>query len=300
MAQLNYNHLYYFYITAREGSISRASEALHITPQTISGQITAFESYIGSPLFDRRGKRLLLNPLGKKSYAYAERIFAEGDNLLNLLLNTENQQVSSYSIGITDVVPKVLAFKLLHPVSKHYAASRFIYREGGFERLSADLALNRLDLILADHPPLPGGNIKAFSYPIGETGVSFYSSHALSQRLKSGFPASMDGQPLLITGDKSNLKLNLLSWFEQQGISPKIAAEFDDSALMKLFAQAGEGIFCTPSSVETHIEETYGVNCIGRTDEIRERYYLISARKLQDDPILQALIEQARQIFRLE
>lgn len=297
MAQLNYNHLYYFYITAREGSVSRAASVLHITPQTISGQISALENYIGSPLFDRKGKKLLLNSLGKISYEHADRIFNAGDELLSIMLNAQAQRVSTYSIGVTDVVPKVLAYKLLHPVSHTYEGSRFIYREGGFEQLASDLALNRIDLILADHTLLPGGNIKAFSYPIGETGVSFYSAPQQASRLTAAFPHSLHGEPLLITSDKSNLKLNVLSWCEQLGITPNIVAEFDDSALLKLFGQSGEGIFCTPTSIEVHIEQAYGVKCIGRTNDIRERYYLISARRLQDDAILQSLIEQAKQVF---
>jgi len=297
MAQLNYNHLYYFYVTAREGSISRASKILNVTPQTVSGQIGAFEHYIGSPLFDRKGKRLLMNTLGKLSYEYAERIFKDGDELLDTLLHAKAQRISSYAIGVTDVVPKVLAFEILHPLSKRFENTRFIYREGDFDRLASDLALNRLDLILADHSLLPGGNIKAFSHPIGESGISFYSSPQSAPALKAGFPDSLVNTPILTTGDKSTLKHNLLTWFELQGISPRIVAEFDDSALLKLFGQAGEGVFCTPSSIETHIEDTYGVTCIGRTSAISERYYLISARKLQDDAILRDLLESAKNII---
>lgn len=287
MAQLNYHHLYYFYVTAREGSIVAAANKLHVTPQTVSGQLATFEAYLNAPLFDRRGKRLVLNQAGKLALKYAEDIFSLGHDLLETLTQNRDQRIATFSIGIIDVVPKVLAFDLVKGVLEYFTETRFIYREGDMESLLADLSVNRLDLIIADRPVPPGTNVKAFSHAMGETGISFFASPDAAKALSSGFPNSLDNLPFLIPSDKSSLKHSLLSWFERKHIEPRIHAEFDDSALLKLFGQEGYGVFCAPSCICTHIAAQYKVSCIGHSDEVVERFYAISPeRELKNDIVL--------------
>ena len=246
MPQLNYHHLHYFYVTAREGSIAKAAEILHVTPQTVSGQISIFESYLGMRLFDRQGKRLLLNPHGAIAFRYAEDIFSLGRELQDTLGQKQQGRLAVFTIGVTDVIPKVLAFNLIKPMLKDFESTRLIYREGDLEGLLAELAINRVDVILADRPRMPGSHVKAFSHFLGETAVSFFTSANSDNSLRTSFPECLNNRPLLISSDKSSIKYNLLSWLERQRIRPKVVAEFDDSAMLKLFGQEGYGIFCAP------------------------------------------------------
>ena len=292
MAQLNYHHLYYFFVTAREGSVAKAAEVLHVTPQTVSGQISTFESYLGTVLFDRIGKRLFLNSLGKVAYEYAEEIFASGHELLDMLLEKREHRVRTFTIGITDAVPKVLAFDLIHGTSKKFDSTRFIYKEGEFDTLCADLAINKLDLIIADRNLIPGSNIKAYGYLLRESGLSFFASHQQADALREAFPQSLQHAGMLMSGEKSSMKYNLLAWFERLKMSPKIVAEFDDSALLKMFGQEGHGVFAAPSSIAEHISQRYGVSCIGETLDITERYYAICTDRTGKSDIVQHILRQ--------
>jgi LysR family transcriptional regulator, transcriptional activator of nhaA len=292
MAQLNYHHLYYFFVTAREGSIAKAALALHLTPQTVSGQLSTFESYIGTPLFDRIGKRLFLNPLGKIAYEYAEEIFASGHELLEMLQQKRERRISTFTIGITDAVPKMLAFELIESTSSKFDSTRFIYKEGEFDNLCADLAINRLDLIIADRNLTPGSNIKAFSHLLEETGLSFFAVPDQAKILKTNFPQSLQNVGILLSGEKSSMKHSLLTWFERLQINPKIVAEFDDSALLKMFGQEGHGVFAVPSSIAEHIGQRYGVDCIGHVDDITERYYAICSERTSQSDIVQHILSK--------
>lgn len=295
MKQLNYNHLYYFYLTAREGSIAAASKLLHLTPQTISGQLATLEDYLGVRVFERRGKRLILNDQGKLMYAYAEDIFNLGHELIQRLEPQQGNQTMTFSIGITDVIPKVFAYELLQPVLGQALQTKLICKEGELEQLLADLALNKLDAILADRPIPPGTSVKAYSHKLIDSGLSFYIADHLNAELIGDFPQCLNQQPLLLPGEHSSVKLSILSWLENNNLQPNIVAEFDDSALTKLFGQSGYGIFCSPSIVEKHVVDTYQVTVIGRTEEILEQFYLISSeRKFKHPAIVQLTQELSR------
>lgn len=284
MAQLNYHHLYYFYITAREGSIAKAATTLHITPQTVSGQISTFESSLGMALFDRKGKRLVLNRHGAIAYQYAEDIFSLGRELQDTLSQKIPGRMATFTIAVTDVIPKILAFNLVQPIMNVIETTRLIYREGDFESLLAELAVNRVDIILADRPLMPGANVRAFSHFLGETSVSFFVSTKTTTSAEAHFPECLHDQPLLISSDKSSIKANLLAWLDQKNIRPKVIAEFDDSALLKLFGQEGYGYFCAPTSIEDHLTRQYQVKCIGQAADVVERYYVVSPeRKIRNE-----------------
>ena len=295
--QLNYNHLRYFYTIASEGSIVKAAKVLHISPQTISGQLSVFEDYLGAKLFDRRNKRLVLNETGKLVYSYAEDIFSLGTELQQTLNTQDTSQPFVFSVGVTDVIPKMLAVNILkHSFELDYPL-KLVCLEGEFDTLLSDLALNKLDLILSDRPLTPGFPIKAYNHPLGECGLSFYAGQERADALREDFPQSLHQHPFLICGDKSNQKINLLSWFDKKQVYPTIAAEFDDSAMMKYFGQSGYGVFCTPSIIEQHVALQYNVEVIGRTDEVKERFYAISPERKVKHPGVKLLVEAAESIF---
>ena len=294
--QLNYNHLRYFYTVAREGSIVKAAQALHLSPQTISGQLTVFEEYLGVTLFDRKGKRLHINDAGKMVYSYAEDIFSLGAELHQSLKMQSPQQQLAFTIGVVDVIPKILASNILEKSFELEDPIKLICRQGDFDSMLAELALNKIDLIISDRPLSPGMPIKAYNHYLGESGISFYADKASAEKMKKSFPQSLDQHPFLICGDKSTQKITLQSWFELEKINPNIVAEFDDSALMKFFGQSGYGVFCTPSIIERHVTRQYNVSVIGRTRAIKERFYAISPERKVKHPGVKMLIDSAQTI----
>lgn len=291
MKQLNYNHLYYFYLTAKEGSISAACKLLHLTPQTISGQLATLEDYLGLRLFERHGKRLVLNDNGKLMYSYAEDIFNLGHELLQRLEPNQFNQQSTFSIGITDVIPKVFAYDLIKPIFDSERAIKVVCKEGELEQLLGDLALNKLDAILSDCPIPPGKSIKAYSQKITDSGLTFYIASSNYDSVEGEFPSNLNNQNLLLPGEQSSIKLSILSWLDDHDLHPNITAEFDDSALTKLFGQSGYGVFCTPTIVEKHVLETYQVKVIGRTDEVKEQLYMISSERKAKHPAIMMINE---------
>ncbi len=288
MTPLNYNHLYYFYIVATEGSITKASTILHLTPQTISGQITSFEAQIGVLLFDRKGKKLLLSEMGHLIYSYAEEIFQLGHELKNVIKTQTPAHWLTFNVGITGVIPKVLASRLLNPVLKMTDSIRLICKEGDQESLLAELAVNKLDLVLTDQPLPMGSHIKAYNHRLTESGFTFFATKKLATICKKDFPQSLSGQPFLIQGKNTAARQRLTSWFDKHNIVPDIVAEFDDSALMKSFGQEGFGIFSAPTLIEETIVSQYNVKIVGRTTELKEHYYVISPeRKIKHPAILE-------------
>jgi LysR family transcriptional activator of nhaA len=297
MAQLNYHHLYYFFTTAKEGSIVKAAEVLNLTPQTISGQISTLESSLGFQLFDRVGKRLMMNDQGKLTYQFAQDIFALGNELQHTLHNQYQGTQQVFTVGITDALPKVLAFNLFRSCFDGEKDVRLICKEGDIDTLLAELAINKLDIILSDRQLQPESHVKAYNHIIGEGGVTFFASHTQAQTLQPDFPHSLHLQPFLISGEKSVQRLNLMAWFDTLNIQPIIKGEFEDSALTKLFGQAGYGVFCAPTSIEQHIIQQYNVQVVGRTTDIKEQLYLLSPERKLKHPAVVPLFEHAKKMM---
>ncbi len=293
-AMLNYKHLHYFVSIARAGGVIRAAERLHLTPQTLSGQISQFEERMGVALFQRVGRRLELTEAGKLALSYAEEIFQTGTELEDLLKNGAEERFITFRVGIADVVPKFIAHRLLAPVLALPEAVRLICQEDRLDRLLADLSIHRLDMVLADRPMPPGTEIKGYSHPLGETGVTFLAAPALAERLTGSFPDCLDGAPLLLSGRDSALHASLPRWLERQGKRVHIVGEFDDSALMKAFGEAGAGVFPAPTASVPDVTAHYKVVILGETDEIRERFFLISAERRLNHPAARAVSEHAR------
>ncbi|TWX73455.1 transcriptional activator NhaR [Colwellia sp. C1TZA3] len=288
MSPLNYNHLFYFYVVATEGTISKASARLNLTSQTISGQITSFETQVGVNLFDRKGKKLYVSEMGQLIYSYAEEIFQLGDEIKHILKRQQPVLWHTFTVGITNVIPKVLAQKLLSPVLNMNERVRLICIEGDQNSLLADLAVNKLDCILTDQPLQLGNHVKAYNHLLVESSSTFFAAETLLQSTTGNFPQYLSELPWLMQSKKSEVRGRLSSWLEKQNISPNIVAEFDDSALMKTFGEAGYGVFTSPTLIEEYVVDKYDVNIIGRTDEIKEHYYIISPeRRLKHPAILE-------------
>lgn len=293
MSPLNYNHLYYFYVVATEGSITKASKRLNLTPQTISGQITNFEAQIGVNLFERKGKTLSLSEMGFLIYSYAEEIFQLGDEVKNILKRKQPSLWHTFTVGITDVIPKVLAHELLSPVLKMSESVRLICVEGDQDHLLADLSVNKIDCILTDQPLPQGSHVKAYNHLLIESGFTFFAADSLLKNSQESFPKNLSDLPWLIQSKKSAVRTHLSSWLEKQNIVPNIVAEFDDSALMKSFGQTGFGVFSSPTLIEDYVADKYDVNILGRTDEFKEPYYIISPERRLKHPAILEIVNAA-------
>ena len=292
---LNFKHLHYFWVTAKEGSIARACERLHLTPQTISAQITQLEEQLGKTLFDRVGRRLELNDTGRLVLGYADDIFSLGNELGERVRSLPAERSHVFRVGITDAVPKSIAYRLLAPAFESAEPVRMICREGPMEDLLAELAIHRIDLVIADGPLPSGLNVRGFNHPLGECGVTFFAQPEISAGFARPFPTGLDGAPLLLPGERSLLHGELLRWLERHRISPRIVGEVDDSALMKAFGQGGSGVFIGPSAIEAETERQYGVPAIGRSEEIRARFFAISVERRISHPTVTVITESARE-----
>lgn len=292
---LNYKHLYYFHAVAKAGAVNRAAEKLHLTPQTLSGQLALFEKRLGVSLFRRSGRRLELTDAGRMALSYANEIFQVGNELEETLRNRQGERLSLFRVGIADVVPKLIAYRLLAPALALPEPVRMVCREDKFERLLTELATHRLDMVLADMSLPPGIEVKGYSHKLGECGLTFFATPTLAAGLEGVFPAMLNGAPLLIPGEDSAVRAPLLRWLGGRDIYPRIVGEFDDGALMKSFGQAGAGVFHAPSAIAAEVAAQHGVVSLGATDEVRERYFLITVERRISHPAARAVSEAAAQ-----
>jgi len=295
MARLNYKHLRYFWTVAKAGGIARASERLNLTPQTISGQLSAFEDALGQKLFARVGRRLELSEAGRMVLGYADELFSVGEELENALRHRGSGLPALFRVGVADSVPKSLAYRLLEPALALDEAPRIVCREGKLASLLADLAIHRLDLVVSDAPMPAGLSIRGFNHLLGECGLDFFAAPALARRHKGRFPHCLDGAPMLLQGEEAALRPGLLRWLESVGVRPKIVGEFDDGALMKAFGAAGVGIFAAPTAIAAEVRRQYRVATIGRTDAVRDRFYAISVERRLTHPAVVAISSAARE-----
>lgn len=298
MAKLNYHHLQYFHAIATHGSIAKASKNMHITPQTLSAQLSLLENQLGYSLFERKGKRLVLNDMGHITLSYAQEIFNLGDELLHSLKNHSTNFAFRFSIGVTDVIAKVFSFNFLKTIYAMDNSIKLVCKETNLEVLLGELATNKLDAVLSDTPLPVGSPLKAYSHLIGKCGLSFFAHEDLADKLRDNFPQSLDNIPFFTAGEGSNQHLSVHSWFEQINISPLIIGEFDDSVLATYFGQAGYGVFCAPTIIEQHIIEQFGVKLIKSTKDITEHYYLITPERKVKHPAVQHLLEEGKKLFK--
>lgn len=294
---LNYRHLHYFRTVAKTGAINRAAEKLHLTPQTLSGQLSAFEQRLGVALFRRSGRRLELTDAGRTALDYADEIFQVGAELEEALQNRATARVHPFRVGIADVVPKATAYQLLAPALTLAEPVRLACKEGRLEQLAAELSIHRLDMVLADRPLPSNMDIKGYSHPLGECGIAFLAARSVEAKLRQTFPTCLDGAPLLIPGEDSALRAPLLRWLERKALAATIVGEFDDSALMSAFGQAGAGVFPVPLTTAQEVMRQYDVVEIGQTMDIRERFFAISVERRLSHPAVLAVSEAARLRF---
>lgn len=294
---LNYHHLLYFYMVAREGSVRGACERLLLAQPTISTQIRMLERAIGDRLFEKRGRGLVMSETGRVVYRYAEEIFALGRDLQDALKGRPTGRPLRLVVGVSDVIPKLVAYELLNAPLALPQPIHMICREDKPGPLLAQLAVYELDLVLADAPVGAAANVRAHSHLLGDCGVVFCGAAPLARRLRRGFPISLESAPVLLPSATTALRRALDQWFTSLGITPHVVGEFDDSALMKCFGGAGVGVFPVPDAIVPAVRRQYNVAVLGRAGSVREQYYAITVDRKLKHPGVVAISNAARTLL---
>ena len=294
MHRFNYNHLFYFWVVAREGSLVAAGKTLRLSHPTLSTQIKTLEEAIGEKLFRKVGRKLVLTEAGQTALRYAEEIFALGREMSDSIQGHATGQPARLHIGIADVVPKLVVRQLLQPALTGTPPVHIVCYEDSHQKLLADLALHKLHVVISDEAVPSGSPIRAFNHPLGETDVSLFASPSLAKKFKRGFPSSLTGAPFLLPLEHLTLRRSINRWFGKFGIKPVVVAEFEDSALFKVFGAEGVGIFPAPTVIEKEVIQQFGVEVVGRAEGVREQFFAVTLERKMSHPAVMEIADMAR------
>lgn len=295
MEWLNYHHLRYFWCVAKEGSLQRASARLHISAPSISAQIHELEQALDAKLFRRSGRVNVLTEAGEMTLRYAEEIFSLGSDLIRAIEQRPTVRAVRLLVGIVDSFPKLITFEILKPAFA-LPAAHIVCREGKSDDLLAQLAVHRLDIVLADEPAASSVAFRAFNHRLGESGVTLCATPALATRLRRGFPRSLHDAPALLPAENTPLRRNLEAWFRARDITPRVIAEFDDLALMKAMATQAPGFVPVPTVVLREATDRYGLRVIGEATGCRDEFYAITAERRITHPAVALLTQHAQKL----
>ena len=295
VGNLNYKHLQYFWTVAHEGSIAKASKKLHITPQTISGQLSILEERIGNSLFEKAGRGLTMTETGRLVLRYADEIFDLGRELSDVLRGAPAVGASEFIVSSASALPKTIVYKIIEPALHLPHDVSLICREGPVESILAELAVHKVDMVLSDTPISANLSIKAYNHYLGESKLTVFSSPTKARSFKKNFPHSLHNAPLLLPTQQYAMRQDLDHWFQENKIFPSIRGQFDDSALIKSFGQSGLGIFIMPSVIADEVSKNFNVRPVGEIDGVTQKFYAISAERKVRHPAVSAICDNARQ-----
>ncbi len=294
MEWLNYHHLLYFWSVAKHGTVAKACEELRLAQPTISKQIGILEETLGEKLFTRTGRHLVLTEMGRIIFKHAEDIFSIGQDLMNTVKGRRTGRPARLTVGIVDVVPKLLASKILESAFQNSSPIHLICWEDKLDQLMADLAIHKLDLVIADTPAPPSIKVQAYNHLMGESGVTLFATPTLTKRYRRNFPASLAGAPILLPTSNTMFRRSVDDWLTRRNLVPNVIGEFQDSATLKAFGQEGHGLFPGSTVMEKEICRQYRVQIVGRLDSLKQSFYAISVERRLKHPIVMALFEAAR------
>jgi len=298
MEWLNYQHLLYFWVVAKEGSIAGASKELRLAHPTISVQIHALEEVLGAKLFERQGRGLVLTEFGRVAFRYAEEIFSLGREFLDTAKGRPSGRPLRLVVGASDSLPKSIVYRILEPAFRLDEQVRVIVREDrSAEAFMGELAMHAVDVVISDAPAPPGTSVRAFNHPLGECGTTFFAAPELAKTCRRQFPRSLDGVRFLMPSTNSTLRRALEEWFNSLDIRPNVVAEIEDLALAKVVGEAGFGVFAAPDVIEKDVLQRYEVHVVGRVEELRHRFYAISLERKIRHPAVVAISEKARKVI---
>jgi LysR family transcriptional regulator, transcriptional activator of nhaA len=289
----NYKHLYYFWVVAKEGGISRAAEKLDMAVQTVSAQVRDLERSLGYALLKPAGRGLVLTDAGRAAMQQADQIFQLGQSLPERVRDAATSPTVRLALGVSDGLPKLVVRRLMAPVLAE-PNLRLLCHEGEFDDLLGDLALHRLDVVLSDRPAPANPNIKLYSHAMGSSPMAWYGTPALIKQAKRNFPESLVDVPVLLPTAHTAVRARLDTWFEQHAIRPRIVGEFEDSALLKTFGASGMGVFPAVQWVNEDLQAHYGVRFLGASEGVSEHFFAIGTEKKVLHPLVQRLLQSPR------
>ncbi len=287
---LNFRHLYYFWVVAKEGSVTRAAERLDVAVQTISAQLSLLEQAIGKALLAPQGRRLVLTEAGRTALAYADQIFLLGEQMQDALATSDLDQTMRLTVGISDSLPKLIASRLLEAALRLPQRVKLVCYEDNFESLLGDLSVHKLDVVLTDRPVPSGTNLRVFSHLLGESDITLFGVPALAKNFRATFPASLNGAPLLLPTRNNAIRGRIEQWFEANELRPNVVGEFDDNALLNTFGRSGLGLFPAPSALALDVEQQFGAVPVGELPQVREQFYAISNERKIKHPAVDAIL----------
>lgn len=287
---LNFRHLYYFWVVAKEGSVTRAAERLDVAVQTISAQLSLLEQAIGKALLAPQGRRLVLTEAGRTALAYADQIFLLGEQMQDALATSDLDQTMRLTVGISDSLPKLIASRLLEAALRLPQRVKLVCYEDNFESLLGDLSVHKLDVVLTDRPVPSGTNLRVFSHLLGESDITLFGVPALAKNFRATFPASLNGAPLLLPTRNNAIRGRIEQWLEANELRPNVVGEFDDNALLNTFGRSGLGLFPAPSALALDVEQQFGAVPVGELPQVREQFYAISNERKIKHPAVDAIL----------
>ena len=286
----NYKHLYYFWVVAKEGGITRAADKLDMAVQTVSAQVRELERSLGYALLKPAGRGLVLTDAGLAAMQQADQIFQLGEMLPTKVRDAVSSPTVRLAVGISDGLPKLVVQRLLQPAMAE-PNLRLLCHEDELDDLLGDLALHRLDVVLSDRPAPSNANIKLYNHALGTSGISWYGNAKLVQQAKKKFPASLADVPVLLPTAHAAVRGRIDHWFEQHGVQPRIVGEFEDSALLKTFGESGMGVFPAAEWVHDELLAHYDVQKLGACGHVKEHYFAIGTEKKVQHPLVQRLLQ---------
>jgi LysR family transcriptional activator of nhaA len=291
---INFRHLYYFWVVAKEGGVTRAAERLGLAIQTVSTQLAQLEQSIGKSLFMQQGRKLVLTEAGRLALAYADQIFLLGEQMQEALGQADSAR-TRLTVGISDSLPKLTAFRLLEATMHLPNPVRLVCYEDHFDALLAELALHKLDVVLTDRAVRSGTTLRVFSHMLFESGTIVVGTPALAQVYVEGFPKSLDGAPFLLPTRNNALRGRIDEWFELHTVRPDVVGEFEDNALLNTFGRRGAGLFFAPAALALDIEEQFGAVLVGQVPQVREQVFAISNERKIKHPAVEALLSSVNE-----
>lgn len=300
MRRFNYRHLWYFWHVAREGGMTAASHVLHVSQPALSAQVRKLEGSLGEELFDRSGRGLELTEVGRVVFGYADEIFALGRELADAVDGLPGRGPLRLSVGIVEAFPKLLAHHLIAPALEAFQHLHLTVETAHPERLYARLAVHDLDLVISDAPLPTSLDVQAYNHPLGESGVTLMAAPSLAQDYAEGFPESLEGAPFVMPGQHSMLRRHLRQWLVERGMEPRVVAEVEDSAILKVFGEEGLGVFAVPSAEAEEVARRYGVVALGELPDVVERFYGISVERRIRNPAVAVIADAARAALPLD
>ncbi|WP_425615608.1 LysR family transcriptional regulator [Anatilimnocola sp. NA78] len=294
LQDLNFLHLFYFWMVVRHGGITAACERLHLTQPTISTQIRKLEKSLGHELFSRAGRDLELTEVGKTVFEYAEDMFAVGREMLGTLRGVPSKRALRLHVGIPMILPKLITYHLLEPILHFPQPLQIVCHEAPLDNLIADLMRHKYDVILSDSPVPSNKRVRTYSHPLGSCGITMCASRELASRLQKRFPQSMDGAPMLMPAANTELRRLIDRWLDDTGLSPRVIAEINDSALLQVFGHGGAGVFPVPTAVVPDVKRQFDVEVVGQLEDLQLHFYAITLQRKLTHPAVVAISAAAK------